>query len=375
MGRQRKQFTLIRRTMSNGKKVWYYRTYNELGIRVAKTTGETSKGKAENFCLRLFKDNLLIPDSSIKLSDYIHKKNFFIFGKCEYCFDNGIRNTYADNCLSRMNNHIIPILGKVKFSELTTRKIEAWQRKLLSSETKKLSVKSVRECKTVLRIILSSARSDGYLTNDIMKSVKKLPQHSRKVRGILTESEVRNLFGPGSLEKYWNNQHYYYIASLLACFSGMRQGEILALTPEKVFENHILVNQSWSKYGLGPTKTGDTRKVYIKPDVMIKLRSIMPENGYIFSYSNGEKPLTGNRLTDSLYKALSLMGIKKEQRKERNITFHSFRHWLVTYLRGKGISNAEITSITGQKTPTVIDDYTRFDLMANNNIINALTSF
>ena len=101
----------------------------------------------------------------------------------------------------------------------------------------------------------------------------------------------------------------------------------------------------------------------------------MPEKGYIFSLSRGKSPLTGNRLTDNFYNALDAMGIEIDERKERNITFHSFRHWFVTYLRGKGISDAEITSITGQKTSQIIDDYTRFDLIENRNIVNALEKF
>lgn len=90
------------------------------------------------------------------------------------------------------------------------------------------------------------------------------------------------------------------------------------------------------------------------------LLDIMPESGYIFSFTQ-DKPITPQRLTEALYRALEHLGISKEQRIERNITFHSFRHYFVTYLRGKGISDVEITSITGQKTSSVIDDYTRFD--------------
>ncbi|QEN03292.1 hypothetical protein EW093_00745 [Thiospirochaeta perfilievii] len=68
------------------------------------------------------------------------------------------------------------------------------------------------------------------------------------------------------------------------------------------------------------------------------------------------------------------MGINTELREQRNLTFHSFRHFLVTYLRGKGVTDAEITSITGQKTIKVIDDYTRFDKLSNHNVVAALDS-
>lgn len=151
----------------------------------------------------------------------------------------------------------------------------------------------------------------------------------------------------------------------------MRQGEILALTPEKIFENHIYVNQSHGTYGLGPTKTKETRQVYMNSIVKQQLLEIMPESGFIFTLSN-----TPQRLTEAFYRAIEKMGITKEQKEQRNLTFHSFRHFLVTYLRGTGnvhtSEDAEITSITGQKTIKVIDDYTRFDKLQNHNVVKAL---
>ncbi len=102
-----------------------------------------------------------------------------------------------------------------------------------------------------------------------------------------------------------------------------------------------------------------------------QLLEIMPESGFIFTL-NKNKPLTPQRVTEAFYRAIERMGISKEQRLERNITFHSFRHFLVTYLRGKGVTDAEITSITGQKTIKVIDDYTRFDKLQNHNVVKAL---
>jgi len=359
--------------MSNGKKMWYYRTYDEFGRRTAgKSTGETSKTKANIYCMELFKREQLIPDSSRKLGEYIAKKNFFVWGQCSYCIEQGVKQTYANDCYSRMTNHIIPILGGISFDNLSSKTINAWQSNLLVE--KKLSAKTVRECRTVLNIILSTARNEGFLSKDVFEGVKKLPQHHKLVRGILSDIEVRNLFDMKNYKKFWNENHLYYTASLLACFSGMRQGEILALTPEKVFHEHIYVNASWGKNGLGPTKTGETRQVYIKKEVMKQLQSIMPESGYIFSF-NGKTPLSGNRLTDALYKALDVMEIDEKQRKERNLTFHSFRHWLVTYLRGKGVSEAEIQKITGHKTLAMVGNYTSFDMLSNANAIKALEGF
>lgn len=84
MGRTKQPFTLIKRETKDGKGIWYYRTYDAFGKRTTKkSTGQTNKNAAYNYCLQLFKDELLIPDSSIRLKDYIEKKQFFVWGECQ----------------------------------------------------------------------------------------------------------------------------------------------------------------------------------------------------------------------------------------------------------------------------------------------------
>ena len=234
-------------------------------------------------------------------------------------------------------------------------------------------MKTVRECRTVLNIILTTARQDGYLNKEVMQGVKKLPRQEKKERGILTEGQVRTLFDDSNFSEYWKNKSLYYVASYVACFTGMRQGEILALTPDKIFEKHIYVNASWGKNGLGPTKTKETRQVYLTANVREKLISIMPESGFIFSFkTDHSRPLKGQNLTGAFYYALEQM---KVDRTIGNITFHSFRHWLVTYLRNKGVPESEIQKTTGHKTLAMIENYTNFDMLSNSNTVKALDSF
>lgn len=368
MGRPKQQFSLYKR--DNG--IWYYMTYDAFGKRTTKkSTGQTNKTAAQNYCLNLFKDNLLIPDSSIRLKAYFEMKNFYVWGKCIYCIENELTQSYATQSLKRFQNHILPLLGNMTFDDITPNTINQWQTKLLTE--KQLSPKTVRDTRSVLFIVLDSAKVDGFLTKDLKTGLKRLPKNKKKIRGILTESEVRKLFDKANYEEYWGGNYLYYTASLVACFTGMRQGEILALTPEKIFENHIYVNQSYGTYGLGPTKTKETRQVYMNSIVKQQLIEIMPESGFIFTLSK-TKPLTPQRLTEGFYRAIKKMGITKDLKDQRNITFHSFRHFLVTYLRGKGVTDAEITSITGQRTIKIIDDYTRFDKLRNHNVVAALES-
>jgi integrase len=53
---------------------------------------------------------------------------------------------------------------------------------------------------------------------------------------------------------------------------------------------------------------------------------------------------------DSFYRALAAKGIKEEEREKRNITFHSWRHFLNSQLLVNGVNEAKTRKITGHST-------------------------
>ena len=65
-------------------------------------------------------------------------------------------------------------------------------------------------------------------------------------------------------------------------------------------------------------------------------------------------------MIDSLYRALERMGISKQERKERNICFHSWRHFFNTSMRAGNISDAKTQAITGHSTLEMTERYTHF---------------
>ena len=67
---EKQPFYLTKRTLPSGKKVWYYYYYNNFGERtVPKSTGETNKQKAFNFCIRLLSMNNLA-NKKVLFKDY-----------------------------------------------------------------------------------------------------------------------------------------------------------------------------------------------------------------------------------------------------------------------------------------------------------------
>lgn len=82
-----------------------------------------------------------------------------------------------------------------------------------------------------------------------------------KIRGVLTEEQILTLLRK-SQELDWPWYQHYSVA----LFTGLRNGEMYALTWDKVDleKRQIIVNCSWSsKDGLKSTKSGDDRIVEI----------------------------------------------------------------------------------------------------------------
>ena len=59
--------------------------------------------------------------------------------------------------------------------------------------------------------------------------------------------------------------------------------------------------------------------------------------------------------------AFERIGISPEERKNRNITFHSWRHFFNTYFRGR-IHDSKLQNLTGHRTDTMTDHYTHFSI-------------
>jgi len=154
-----------------------------------------------------------------------------------------------------------------------------------------------------------------------------------KKRGILTRSEARALFTIGK----WLDERAH-VASLVAMTTGLRISEILSLRQDDIAEDRLYINHSWSsKDGLTTTKNTEPRVIPIIPTVrnaLLKLAMKNPyksqETFYIFWGKLPDRPVVPNVITEGFCNALESIGISEVMRKERNVVFHSWRHFYAT---------------------------------------------
>jgi integrase len=203
-----------------------------------------------------------------------------------------------------------------------------------------------------------------------------------KQKGILTIEEVRRLFSTewksDPVHCHPPQDHFMgYVGNLLASSTGLRLGELLALTLSDIHldEGYIFVRRSWDKlYGMNETtKTGKVRHIFIPGGIKEELEKLIqlnpnqknPESFLFYSPKTPDKPAEPKIFTRSLYTAMRKIGITENIRRERNITFHSWRHWFNSLLVNAKIPLQKVQSLTGHLTAEMTQHYYHSDDMGD----------
>jgi len=362
--RYREPFTLYLRKLPSGKKIWYYQTYDDNNKRTSGfSTGKKSKTAAKAYCFDLLKKDLLIPERRTKLLFEDYSKNWWDWEKCEYLIytrkRKNLTQSYAKTSMGVMNNYLIPVFGKKEIKEIKSYEIEKW---LDSLSGKGLSNTTARFYLAIFKIMLKEAVRRDILKVNPADSVMPLKDDTVR-RGVLNQDEVTAIFNYEERGEIWDDELSYY-ANLLSACTGMRMGEILAVRGECLMSDYIRVDKQFKeRYGLCDTKSHYAREVIIPEQLMTVLKEYSERNngGYVFSKSGGKRPMDQRSLRDRLNKAMKNIGIDDEERRKRNICFHSWRHYLNTTMRSNNIMDGKLRAMVGHSSQEMTDHYTHFN--------------
>lgn len=375
--RYHEPFTLLPRrlppsgTRKKSLTVWYYRARAEDGRRtVAWSTGQTTKSAARAHCRKLEKAGELIPRKASAQPKPLTfgelARNFWSWEPRSPYVESRLRHSkekraiserYVHDCARTVELHILPTFRRRHLEDLTPQEVDAFQMRLQDGG---LSAKRVNNVISCMRVMLSEAKRAGSLSwNPKEKGIIVPLTSATKHRGRLTREEVKALFAEDAIATAWRGHTLYRAINFVAAATGMRQGEILATRDADIRDDFIHVAHSWHpKYGLGPTKTGQVRDVPLPPRVLEAMKPFLGTGGYVFSPTRGETPATGNNCTKWFYTALEVIEVKDRQ--ERNITFHSWRHWLNSTLRAAGIPDDLTRRVTGHESEEMTALYTEY---------------
>ena len=332
--------------------VWYYRVYDENNKRLAFSTGQKTKAKANAFVISRFKQGTAIPNkpNSKVITFEAYAVNWWDWDKCLYIKHEKARGVefsqrYCHNQKMLLKNHLIPTFGKMRLSQITVAKVEDWLFAKVDVDGK--APKTANNCLNTLSVMLGEACRRELIKDNPCKKVKQLKPRCKQ-RGILTTEEVNKLFS--SLD-IWDNDIFAYAGNLLASCTGMRSREVAAIRGINLKKDHLEISESFDEmFGMKPTKTHDSRKLPLPQKVLDVLHSIKRGDvDYLFTL-NGKKPVNQHFFLYALYDALEKIGVTKEERIKRNIVFHSWRHFLNSQLLANNISETKTQKITGHKT-------------------------
>jgi len=363
-------FSVFGRTLVSGKMVYYYQCYDEKGKRQwAKSTGITKKTEAMAYCMKLFRDGLLIPEEKVptfaEFSDGwwdAETSRYLKWRQLHKPLSNGSIHVHKKN----FENHLKNYFAKYRLDEITPNVIENWllhlsEKNEKDGKKKNLKPKTINLAYVTLQVMIGEAVRTGVLKNNPCKLVKKLST-DEIVRDILSVEEARKMF-PADWSTVWDSE-LVYTANLLAACTGLRLGELLGLRGEFVFDDYIFITGQFTRFGyVGHTKTKHNRNVPIPVLMRQKLNKLLEANGsgYVFSEDGGKTPIASYRIRRELDRALENIGISREEKLKRNLSFHAWRHFLNTLLRVSNVADSKVQKVTGHLTMGMTEHYTHFD--------------
>lgn len=234
--RKRKNGTFEKRITINGKR------YSIYGANTKELTDK------ENEMREQIKSGCYLQNKNITLDKYF---NEWIVRKSKQVKSNSIY-TYT----RIYNTHIKNVLGDRKLSQIEKREIIQYQSEL----SEKTTPATCNYIIGVLKQILSSAVSDDIIVKnpaDSIKYIKSIAIASKTTHRALTIQE-QELF----MQELKTQNSYYYNLIALCLLSGMRCGEVTALTWSDIdYDNNVIhVNKTMTKDAKGCTVLGDSTK-------------------------------------------------------------------------------------------------------------------
>lgn len=370
-----KPFILLKRPSKKGY-IYYVKFRDDYGnLMMHRSTGQSSRAAAENWAIA--NRERFIKTSGKDMSFEQYSENWWIWDQCPYV-KNKIRNRgslsrrYVDEMRGLLDRNILPYFKDYKLRQISIPVVEDWLNALskkIGKSGKPLASSTILRSYACFRIMMRRAKRLKYIS-ELPLDEELIPKERIEEKGIFTREEWEKLFNYEHIEKIWDGNLKYYLANKLALTTGMRQGEILAIMIKNVhIENtpkpFIYIEYSWSKnYGFVEPKWQQVRFARVD-DMVDDLQKYISTSPYqqsedlLFYGKSRDRPVHGKTISQALYRAISHIGIDENQRIERRLTFHSWRHTYNSFSRGK-VSDAKLMLTTGHRRTKTVNGYTHW---------------
>lgn len=326
------------------------------------TTGKSTKTRvkaqaekiAKDFC-RQFTDNGRKMRNKL-FCDYL--LNYWNWDSSQAIALDKLSNTkgkseaYVRNTYSVLAKYVPNYFKSKSINVITTKDIRSFV--LLLKKEKALSVSSVKHILSAVKQCLRYAYQEGDTSYDVRDMDLSL-RNDQKVRDSFTSTEVKKLLN--ALPK----NSVYGAAVKVACYGGLRLGEILALKESSVRGDCLDVGKSYSAVtGIKSTKSGKARQVPLPLAVLEQLKSLVEisitGDQYLFKGKSKQVPISASTMASYMRTAMEEIGIPRTEQKERLLGFHALRHFANTMLRQK-VDDRVLRKVIGHQDAAMTNRY------------------
>ena len=274
-------------------------------------------------------------------------------------FDRQRKRSYVKDCRSIVHCYLLPALGEsTPLSDITTAEVDQLRDRLLSApRTRRAGVetaeplarKTVQKVLVLLSGILSRAKRKGWISANPCEDAEKVSVKRSDEFNVLSVEQVHAVARAAGDE---------LMAALLtvAAFTGLRQGELLALRWRHVdFANRILHVRRNLAAGTSEEDTPKSHRVRSVPlsdqavvalDGLSRREYFTADDDLVFGSIVGGH-FNDDVVRDAFYAALEAAELGHLRGKGDPIVFHDLRHTFGTQCAAKGIDLRRIQAWMG----------------------------
>jgi integrase len=370
-GRKVDAFSLFVRDRSKGKIIHYVKLRDRNGNKINSPISTEHSDKIEatmwvisNYdrLLNEYYESLQYREGmTVKIFHYILKE-YFKSGSKYLFLDKqfGIERKASRNkeYCSLIERFVLPYLNEhhiFHYRDLSAFELNKFQ---VDCIEKGISNNSITNIFYALKIVFNRLVVEGKIEHNFVNDVILVKRTEQAEKGMFGVKEIK-----GTFKNIWEENEDEYMIHLISATTGLRNSEIRTL---KVADFEIINGIRFIDIKGTKTKSS-TRKVPVHNFVYTQIQEYIKRNNrsdYVFLKSNGAI-YSNIEVSRMMCVAGNRLGFSKEVLKERNITFHSWRHLYSTILHGAGsISSDWIEYFMGHKQSGVKGIYTHL-----NNVI------
>ena len=264
-----------------------------------------------------------------------------------------------------LQTHILPFFGNKPINEIKASDVRRWQAKLMSSPNN-YSQTYLKKINTELNSIINYAKRFYNLNTNPCGKAGTIGKAKAEEMDYWTYDEYI-AFREGVKDKPLS-----YICFEVLYWTGMREGELLALSPTDIdFDNKLIsINRTYQRIGgkdvfTSPKTRKSKRKIPI-PDFLCQELSDYIQSRYMLDADERLFPVTKSYLSHEMIRGCKNTGVKK-------IRIHDIRHSHASLLINQGCDALVLADRLGhEKVSTTLNTYSHLFPHKQQELVNNL---